>query len=102
VAEKPLERTRRPGKFVHSYGLGKGWPIFALRHRHFWFWRILSLAIRWFDLLARSFAMTIASCAGREGSHASDVAKAWNFFASLDRRVNAISWLSFHCYDSVT
>jgi nucleoside-diphosphate-sugar epimerase len=85
-------------KFVHSYGLGQGWPICALRPTGIYGLAHPASASRWFDLAGRVLrGEPIASSRGGKEVHAADVAKAVEILLEAD--VKAIAGQAFNCYD---
>jgi nucleoside-diphosphate-sugar epimerase len=84
--------------FVHSYGLGEGWPICALRPTG-----IYGLAHpppdgRWFDLVGQVLrGQRIEAPSGGKEVHAADVARAVELLLQTDARL--IAGQSFNCYD---
>jgi nucleoside-diphosphate-sugar epimerase len=85
-------------KFVHSYGLGEGWPICALRPTGIYGLAHPAAASRWFDLVGQVMrGEPIHSAKGGKEVHADDVAKAVSVLLSAD--ATAIAGQSFNCYD---
>jgi nucleoside-diphosphate-sugar epimerase len=85
-------------KFVHSYGLGQGWPICALRPTGIYGLAHPASASRWFELVGQVIrGESIASARGGKEVHASDVAKAVELLLSADAKT--ISGQAFNCYD---
>ena len=84
--------------FVHSYGLGQGWPIYALRPTGIYGLAHPPQDSRWYDVVAQVRAAN-ASRAARGGKevHAADVARAVEFLLRVDAKV--IAGQSFNCYD---
>jgi nucleoside-diphosphate-sugar epimerase len=63
--------------FVHSYGLGQGWPLCALRPTGIYGLAHSSRACRWFDLVGQIVrGEPIESESGGKEVHAADVARA--------------------------
>ena len=101
----PLWPTRPYGahkaaleKFVHSYGLGEGWPICALRPTGIYGLAHPAARSRWFDLVGQVLrGEPIASSAGGKEVHAADVAKAAGLLLTADAQV--IAGQAFNCYD---
>jgi nucleoside-diphosphate-sugar epimerase len=85
-------------KFVHSYGLGHGWPICALRPTGIYGLAHPPQASRWFDLIGQvRRGEAIATAKGGKEVHADDVAKAVALLLSADAK--AIAGQAFNCYD---
>jgi nucleoside-diphosphate-sugar epimerase len=85
-------------KFVHSYGLGQGWPICALRPTGIYGLAHPASASRWFDLVGQvQRGEPIASAKGGKEVHAADVAKAVGVLLAADAR--AVTGQAFNCYD---
>jgi nucleoside-diphosphate-sugar epimerase len=84
--------------FVHSYGLGEGWPICALRPTGIYGLAHPPQASRWFDLVGRVLhGERIESARGGKEVHAGDVARAVGLLLNADAK--AIAGQSFNCYD---
>jgi nucleoside-diphosphate-sugar epimerase len=83
---------------VHSYGLGDGWPICAVRPTGVYGVRRPIEASKWFSLV-RDVAggKPIDSPRGGKEVHAADVAKAVDLL--LHAPADAIAGQSFNCYD---
>jgi nucleoside-diphosphate-sugar epimerase len=85
-------------KFVHSFGLGQGWPICALRPTGIYGLAHPSRASRWFDLVGQVLrGEPIHSAKGGKEVHAADVARAVGVLLTADAK--AIAGQSFNCYD---
>jgi len=85
-------------KFVHSYGLGHGWAICALRPTGIYGLAHPPSASRWFDLVGQVLrGEPIASAKGGKEVHAADVAKAVELLLKTDAKV--IGGQAFNCYD---
>jgi nucleoside-diphosphate-sugar epimerase len=85
-------------KFVHSYGLGHGWTICALRPTGIYGVAHPAATSRWFDLVGQVMRdEPIASAKGGKEVHAADVAKAVELFLNADAK--AIAGQAFNCYD---
>src|SRR3989442_5163549 len=85
-------------KFVHSYGLGQGWPICALRPTGIYGLAHPANASRWFDLVGQVIrGEPIASARGGKEVHAADVAKAIELLLLADAKT--IAGQAFNCYD---
>jgi nucleoside-diphosphate-sugar epimerase len=101
----PLWPTRPYGahkaaleKFVHSYGLGEGWPICALRPTGIYGLAYPPAHSRWFDLVGRVLqGEPIASSTGGKEVHAADVAKAVDLMLTVEAPV--VAGQAFNCYD---
>jgi nucleoside-diphosphate-sugar epimerase len=84
--------------FVHSFGLGQGWPICALRPTGIYGLAHPPQASRWFDLVGQVLrGEPISSARGGKEVHATDVARAVELLLSADARV--ITGQAFNCYD---
>jgi nucleoside-diphosphate-sugar epimerase len=85
-------------KFVHSYGLGEGWPICALRPTGIYGLAHPARDSRWFDLVGQVVAgQPIATAKGGKEVHAADVAKAAGLLLSADERT--VAGQAFNCCD---
>lgn len=85
-------------KFVHSFGLGDGWPICALRPTGVYGLAHPSDKSRWYDLVGRVLrGEAIDTAKGGKEVHAADVAKAVEILLNADD--DAISGQAFNCYD---
>jgi nucleoside-diphosphate-sugar epimerase len=85
-------------KFVHSYGLGQGWPICALRPTGIYGLAYPPAVSRWFDLVGQVLRHDpIASAKGGKEVHAADVARAVELLISAPAQ--AITGQAFNCYD---
>jgi nucleoside-diphosphate-sugar epimerase len=84
--------------FVHSYGLGHGWPICALRPTGIYGLAQPARASRWYDLVGQVLrGEPVASSKGGKEVHASDVARAVELLLNADTK--AITGQAFNCYD---
>lgn len=85
-------------KFVHSFGLGQGWPICALRPTGIYGLAHPPKASRWFDLVGQLLrGEPIASARGGKEVHAADVARAVEMLLQVDAR--SIAGQAFNCCD---
>ncbi|HXG09021.1 MAG TPA: NAD(P)-dependent oxidoreductase [Gemmataceae bacterium] len=85
-------------KFVHSYGLGHGWPICALRPTGIYGLAHPPSASRWYDLVGQVVrGEPIRSARGGKEVHAADVARAVELLLRADDR--AVAGQAFNCYD---
>jgi nucleoside-diphosphate-sugar epimerase len=85
-------------KFVHSYGLGDGWPICALRPTGIYGLAHPPSQSRWYNLVGQILrGEEIASARGGKEVHALDVARAVEILLRLDAK--AIAGQAFNCYD---
>jgi nucleoside-diphosphate-sugar epimerase len=85
-------------KFVHSYGLGRGWPICALRPTGIYGVAHPPSASRWFDLVGQVLrGEPVNSARGGKEVHAADVAAAIELL--LTAGAKAIAGQAFNCYD---
>jgi nucleoside-diphosphate-sugar epimerase len=85
-------------KFIHSYGLGQGWPICALRPTGIYGLANPPAASRWFDLVGQvRRGEPIATARGGKEVHAADVARAVKLLLTADAA--AVAGQAFNCYD---
>jgi nucleoside-diphosphate-sugar epimerase len=85
-------------KLVHSYGLGDGWPICALRPTGIYGLAHPPSASRWYGLVGEVLRGTpIATAKGGKEVHALDVARAVSLL--LDADAKAITGQAFNCCD---
>ena len=85
-------------KFVHSYGLGEGWPICALRPTGIYGLTHPARESRWFDLVGQVLRNEpVASALGGKEVHVADVAKAVEVLILADAKT--IAGQSYNCYD---
>ncbi len=84
--------------FVHSYGLGQGWPICALRPPSVYGLAHPPAASRWYDIVGKVLrGEPIASAKGDKVVHATDVACAVELLLAADATV--ITGQTYSCYD---
>jgi nucleoside-diphosphate-sugar epimerase len=84
--------------FVHSYGLGHGWCISALRPTGIYGLAHPPQASRWHALIGQVLrGEPIASAHGGKEVHAADVARAVDLLLNADMK--AIAGQSYNCYD---
>ena len=84
--------------FVHSYGLGEGWPICALRPTGIYGLAHPPQASRWYALVDQVLCgEPIASARGGKEVHAADVAGAVDLLLNADSQI--IAGQSYNCYD---
>lgn len=84
--------------FVHSYGLGQGWPICALRPTGIYGLAHPAAASRWFDLVGQVLrGEPIESVRGGKEVHAADVARAVELLLRVEPQ--KMAGQSFNCYD---
>jgi nucleoside-diphosphate-sugar epimerase len=84
--------------FVHSYGLGQGWPICALRPTGIYGLAYPPQDSRWYDLVGRVLrGERVESARGGKEVHALDVARAVELLLRADAR--RVAGQSFNCYD---
>jgi nucleoside-diphosphate-sugar epimerase len=84
--------------FVHSYGLGQGWPICALRPTGIYGLAHPAQVSRWYDLVGQVMrGDPVASPKGGKEVHVADVAHAIEILLNADAK--AISGQAFNCYD---
>jgi nucleoside-diphosphate-sugar epimerase len=85
-------------KFVHSFGLGQGWPICALRPTGIYGLAHPARNSRWFDLVGHVVrGEPVASARGGKEVHAADVARAVDILLLAEAKV--IAGQAFNCYD---
>jgi nucleoside-diphosphate-sugar epimerase len=85
-------------KFVHSYGLGQGWPICALRPTGIYGLAHPAEASRWFDLVGQVLrGERVESPRGGKEVHAADVARSVELLLTAD--AGKIAGQAFNCYD---
>jgi nucleoside-diphosphate-sugar epimerase len=85
-------------KFVHSYGLGGGWPICSLRPTGIYGLDHPPSRSRYFELVGRVLhGEPVASAKGGKEVHAADVAKAAALLLTADAK--AVAGQAFNCYD---
>jgi nucleoside-diphosphate-sugar epimerase len=84
--------------FVHSYGLGQGWPLCALRPTGVYGLAHPPQSSRWFDLAGQVLrGEPVASARGGKEVHAGDVARAVELLLTADAKT--IAGQAFNCYD---
>lgn len=85
-------------KFIHSYGLGQGYPICALRPTGVYGVMRPVEHSKWFDLVRSIVRGDDVECQrGGKEVHAADVARAASLLLEADE--NAITGEAFNCYD---
>lgn len=85
-------------KFVHSYGLGQGWCLCALRPTGIYGLDHPARKSRWYDLVERvARGEPIESAVGGKEVHAQDVARAVELLLGADART--IAGQAYNCYD---
>jgi nucleoside-diphosphate-sugar epimerase len=85
-------------QFVHSYGLGSGYPICALRPTGVYGLAHPPADSQWFDLVKAVVAGQAVACRrGGKEVHAADVARAVEVL--LNAPASAIAGQAFNCYD---
>jgi nucleoside-diphosphate-sugar epimerase len=83
-------------KFVHSYGLGEGYPICALRPTGVYGVAHPIQNSKWYDLVSAVVRGETVQCSrGGKEVHAADVAKAVGILLTAD----GIAGEAFNCYD---
>jgi nucleoside-diphosphate-sugar epimerase len=83
-------------KFVHSYGLGEGYPICALRPTGVYGAAHPVESSKWYELVAAVVRGETVQCSrGGKEVHAADVAKA----AGILLAAEGIAGEAFNCYD---
>jgi nucleoside-diphosphate-sugar epimerase len=84
--------------FVHSYGLGQGWTICALRPTGIYGLAHPPQSSRWYDLVGQVLrGERIESARGGKEVHATDVARAVELLLRADAR--RVAGQSFNCCD---
>jgi nucleoside-diphosphate-sugar epimerase len=84
--------------FVHSYGLGQGWPICSLRPTGIYGLAHPPRASRWFDLVGKVLrGEPISSARGGKEVHAADVARAVELLLAAEEK--AVAGQAFNCCD---
>jgi nucleoside-diphosphate-sugar epimerase len=84
--------------FIHSYGLGQGWPICALRPTGIYGLAHPAETSRWFDLVGQVLrGEPVESSRGGKEVHAADVARAVTLLLAVEAQ--RIAGQSFNCYD---
>jgi len=84
--------------FVHSYGLGQGWPICALRPTGIYGLADPPQDSRWYDLVGQVLrGEPVESAKGGKEVHALDVAGAVELLLGADPK--RIAGQAFNCYD---
>jgi nucleoside-diphosphate-sugar epimerase len=84
--------------FVHSYGLGQGWPVCALRPTGIYGLNHPPSKSRWYDLVGQVLrGEHIATPRGGKEVHAADVAKAVEILLGADAKT--IAGQAYNCYD---
>jgi nucleoside-diphosphate-sugar epimerase len=85
-------------KFVHSYGLGQGWPICALRPTGIYGLAHPPSTSRWFDLVGQVVrGEPVSPAKGGKEVHAADVARAVGLLFTAD--ADRVRGQAFNCYD---
>ncbi len=85
-------------KFVHSYGLGHGWPICALRPTGIYGVTHPVKDSKWFDLVGQVVrGQPVSTPRGGKEVHAADVARATALLLTAD--ADAVRGQAFNCYD---
>lgn len=85
-------------KFVHSYGLGKGWGICSLRPTGIYGLAHPSSTSRWYDLVGQVLrGDPVNTARGGKEVQVDDVARAIVLLLQVDAR--QISGQAFNCYD---
>ncbi|MBL8796631.1 MAG: NAD(P)-dependent oxidoreductase [Planctomycetia bacterium] len=85
-------------KFVHSYGLGQGWPICALRPTGIYGLAHPPAASRWYDLVGQVLrGEPIDTAKGGKEVHAADVAKAADLLLCADAKT--VAGQAYNCCD---
>jgi nucleoside-diphosphate-sugar epimerase len=84
--------------FVHSYGLGQGWAICALRPTGIYGLAHPPQQSRWYELVGQALhGQRIESPRGGKEVHAADVARAVELLLGVEAKL--IAGQSFNCYD---
>jgi nucleoside-diphosphate-sugar epimerase len=84
--------------YVHSFGLGQGWPICALRPTGIYGLAHPPQASRWYDIVRQvQRGESFASARGGKEVHALDVGRAVELLLNADAA--AITGQAYNCYD---
>ncbi|HBI41936.1 MAG TPA: NAD(P)-dependent oxidoreductase [Planctomycetales bacterium] len=84
--------------FVHSYGLGEGWPICALRPTGIYGLAHPPEDSKWYDLVGQVMnGEPIATAQGGKEVHAADVARAVDLLLNAD--VKVVAGQAYNCTD---
>lgn len=84
--------------FVHSFGLGEGWPICAVRPTGIYGRARPVEKSKWYELVRSVMAgKAVRSATGGKEVHVADVARAIELLLGADAK--AITGQSFNCYD---
>ncbi len=84
--------------FVHSYGLGQGWPICAVRPTGIYGLAHPPQESRWFEVVGKVMrGEPVETARGGKEVHAADVARAVELLLRSD--TERIAGQSFNCYD---
>ncbi len=84
--------------FVHSFGLGEGWPVCAVRPTGIYGMARPVEKSKWFELVRGVMkGEAVRSAAGGKEVHVADVARAIELLLGADEK--AITGQSFNCYD---
>ena len=84
--------------FVHSYGLGEGWPICALRPTGIYGLAHPPKDSKWYDLVGRVInGEPISTAQGGKEVHAADVARAVDLLLNADAKT--IAGQAYNCTD---
>lgn len=84
--------------FVHSYGLGQGWGVCALRPTGIYGLAHPPSASKWYDLVGRVLrGEPVETAKGGKEVHAEDVARAVSILLNADAK--AVAGQAFNCYD---
>jgi nucleoside-diphosphate-sugar epimerase len=84
--------------FVHSYGLGEGWPICSLRPTGIYGLAYPAKDSRWYDLVGQVLrGEPVETAKGGKEVHAADVARAVELLLAAEPA--AIAGQAFNCYD---
>jgi nucleoside-diphosphate-sugar epimerase len=85
-------------KFVHSYGLGEGWPVCALRPTGIYGLAHPPQDSRWYGLVGQVLrGEPVETARGGKEVHALDVARAVALLLAAD--AGAVAGQAFNCYD---
>jgi nucleoside-diphosphate-sugar epimerase len=84
--------------FVHSYGLGQGWPVCALRPTGIYGLAHPPADSRWYGLVGQVLhGEPVSTPKGGKEVHAADVARAIDLLLNADAQ--AVAGQSYNCYD---
>ncbi len=98
--KKPLRKPHKAAleAFVHSYGLGEGWPIYALRPTGIYGLAHPPEESKWYGLVGQVMnGASISTAQGGKEVHAADVARAVDLL--LNAGAKTIAGQAYNCTD---